>query len=635
MYASYLNQTEYTPVGDIAVMMLCYAFGLFLLISRTQKDRNYRLTVMMIVLSLLSAVGNIVYRMLLGMETLMPISLYISRLISHSIVSLVQIAYILFLREPLWLKNEKFSKFTISVVAVSFAPVLIDMLGIIFGFGFHVENNTVSSTLNIYIISYAAYLMIVLYLLIRYRERMIHKVFIVMIILNVFSLMLVSMQGMFHQTSFSTLAYFLPVTGIVYLFHSNPYDTDTGAVTDKYFYDDLNSSLEKNTPTFILSCWIPEFYNLIKNNSDFRREFFRFFRHTMRKGVLYRFPNDKMILMIKKKGKVDYNKFIHDLLGAFIKSYGIVGVDYKIVVTETVPELKKAAEYVRFISYIEDNMDINSTHLVSEEDVKSFHSDTYILSQLDDIVRQNDLDDSRVLVYCQPVFNIVTGTYDTAEALMRLKLPETGMVFPDKFIPLAEKTNTIHTLTMIILNKTCGEISRLLSEGYILNRISVNFSTLDLRRKKFRSEVQDIIESHEIPYNKIAIEITESRSELEFNQMKQKVSELQSLGIKFYLDDFGTGYSNFERIMEIPFDIIKFDRSLLIESVKNDSSKFMVSTFANMFNQLNYSVLFEGVEDDRDEKHCVGMHASYLQGYKYSRPIPIGELRNFLAKDTA
>ena len=112
--------------------------------------------------------------------------------------------------------------------------------------------------------------------------------------------------------------------------------------------------------------------------------------------------------------------------------------------------------------------------------------------------------------------------------------------------------------------------------------------------------------------------------------MKQRVLQLRELGIKFYLDDFGTGYSNFERIMEIPFDIIKFDRIMLIGSSKSRSSGFMVSTFAQMFNRLNYSVHFEGVEDDSDEKKCISMNARYLQGYKYSRPIPINNLRRFL-----
>ena len=636
MGASYLNQSEYTPVGDIVVTVLCYAFGMFLFINRARKDRNYRMTMAMILLSLLSAMANITYRMMLGAATLIPAALYTTRILSHALISCLQVLYILYLREPLWLKNERFGKFTAAVCTVAFAPVVIDLLGIIFGFGFRVADNAVVSSLNMYVFSYLGYIGIVFYLLIRYHARMIHKVFAVLMSLNVLSLILITMQGIFHQTSFASIANFLPVTGIVYLFHSNPYDTDTGVVTDKYLFEEISTCIEKNITLLMISCRIQDCYDLIKNDPAFRREFFRFFRQTMRTGVLYRMSGDRMVLAIrKKKSNFDYTKLTYDLIQSFDKSYSIIGLDYKIVVSETVPELRRADDYAGLISFIEEGMEPSTTHRVTAEDIAKFHGDSYILSQLEDIARRGDLNDERVLVFCQPVFNIVTGTYDTAEALMRLKLPEKGMVFPDQFIPLAERSNMIHTLTMIILNKTCAEINVLISEGYILNRVSVNFSTLDLRRKGFRSEVQDIIERNDIPYDKIAIEITESRSELEFNQMKQKVAELQSLGIKFYLDDFGTGYSNFERIMEIPFDIIKFDRSLLIESVKNDSSKFMVSTFANMFNELNYSVLFEGVEDDRDEKHCVGMHASYLQGYKYSRPIPIGDLRKFLARRSA
>lgn len=106
--------------------------------------------------------------------------------------------------------------------------------------------------------------------------------------------------------------------------------------------------------------------------------------------------------------------------------------------------------------------------------------------------------------------------------------------------------------------------------------------------------------------------------------------ELQKYGIIFYLDDFGTGYSNVERIIGLPIDIIKFDRSLTILSGKDETSRLIVSSFSNIFEKANYQVLFEGVEDDEDENRCLDMRADYLQGYKYSKPIPIEELGKFL-----
>ncbi|MER2150338.1 MAG: EAL domain-containing protein, partial [Candidatus Limivicinus sp.] len=98
------------------------------------------------------------------------------------------------------------------------------------------------------------------------------------------------------------------------------------------------------------------------------------------------------------------------------------------------------------------------------------------------------------------------------------------------------------------------------------------------------------------------------------------------------LDDFGTGYSNMERIMELPFDIIKFDRTMVAASAGDERSEKIVESLAHMFADMEYSVLYEGVEDEMDEKRCRGMSASYLQGYKYSRPVPIAQLRNFLPK---
>ena len=141
-----------------------------------------------------------------------------------------------------------------------------------------------------------------------------------------------------------------------------------------------------------------------------------------------------------------------------------------------------------------------------------------------------------------------------------------------------------------------------------------------------------ISENSGVPFEMIAIEITESQSERDFMVMKKCVEELRDTGIKFYLDDFGTGYSNFERIMEVPFDIIKFDRSLTAASGIDVKSETMVQYLARLFTDVSYSVLYEGVETPDDEQRCINMCARYLQGYKYSKPIPFEDLRNYFEK---
>lgn len=217
---------------------------------------------------------------------------------------------------------------------------------------------------------------------------------------------------------------------------------------------------------------------------------------------------------------------------------------------------------------------------------------------------------------------------------MRLNLEETGIVYPLQFIPLAEEQGYIHTLTEIILHKTCEAIKQFNEAGYDIKRISINVSVQELKDEGFCRDILDIIEDCGISGNHIAIELTESRTDSGFMLMKEKIEELRENGLKFYLDDFGTGYSNMERIMELPFDIIKFDRSLVLAAGADERSKKMVSNLANLFSDMDYFVLYEGVERESDEDMCRDMSATYLQGFKYSRPTPIVDLKDFMSMKT-
>jgi EAL domain-containing protein (putative c-di-GMP-specific phosphodiesterase class I) len=156
---------------------------------------------------------------------------------------------------------------------------------------------------------------------------------------------------------------------------------------------------------------------------------------------------------------------------------------------------------------------------------------------------------------------------------------------------------------------------------------------MELRDQDFCGDINSIIDRSGVDSSRIAIELTESRNDSDFLVMKEKIEELKKKGITFYLDDFGTGYSNMERILELPFDIIKFDRSMVIAGGQNKRSEQVLGSLADLFSKLNYSVLYEGVENEKDEEMCRGLSASYLQGYKYSKPVPISELKRFLDKE--
>lgn len=139
-----------------------------------------------------------------------------------------------------------------------------------------------------------------------------------------------------------------------------------------------------------------------------------------------------------------------------------------------------------------------------------------------------------------------------------------------------------------------------------------------------------VVSKYDIDYSKLGFEITESIEADDFNVINDVLSKFRKLGIKLYLDDFGTGYSNIEHITKLPIDIIKFDRSLVISSGEDDVSNFMVDSLSNMFDIIGYNILYEGIENQSDQDRCISMKACYLQGYRYSKPIPIENLPKFI-----
>ncbi len=635
MYEStQISLTGYMPVGDIIVIALCMIMSVLLWQTQINKNTKFRSIMLILLTTWFASTTNVIYEMLMYSENIQPIVIYIFRIVHNITLTFIPCMYIQYLHDPLWIPNKAKRRYGIICAIFITVVSVFDILGMIFHFGFYIDShNAIHRHFNPYIILYIFSMVAIFYIITKYKTRVIRQIYYGLLGVNIVSALVMIIQGLFNQISFTCISYFFPIIGIIFMFHSNPYDIKTGAVSGCFLINELNDAIEKNNPTVMLSIMMTDFSKAMNESGKLKYEFYGFCRRNIKKGILYHFHNERIVLTIPKKSNSDYQKLIDNIVNNFRRNiYEKFNIDYKIIVTETSDKIVNVNDYMKIIDHVENQMNINEFHTVTEKDIKNYYNNNYILSQLEDIVSKKNLNDERVLVYCQPVFNLLTNSYDTAEALMRLKLDNTGLVFPDQFIPIAEQYNMIHTLSMIILNKTCRAIHDIISENYEINRISVNFSALDIKYEMFCQEIRDIIEYNDIPYDKIAVEITESRCEADFNLMRQKVTQLQELGIKFYLDDFGTGYSNFERIMEIPFNIIKFDRSMLIESVKNDSSKFMVSTFANMFSKLNYSVLFEGVEDDNDENHCVNMNANYLQGYKYSKPIPIEQLKNFLKR---
>lgn len=627
----YLN--NYTPAADIAAISVCLVISVLLFFSYTRKSTSYRIFLAIIPTLVVACMANIGFHMSLFARGLDPLT-YILRCVYHAGLFLVFFLFTLYITVVTRLEKKAQGYILGFSTVLLLAIVVVDIVTSFGGKALKMtDEGVVSSGSAIFFIGYILFALMDVVLLGLVRNRLFKRVMYGFYGSVAISFLVLLIQRLAGQSSFTAFSFVFPVIAMFYIMHSSPFDAELGTVDTVALHDTVRYNYVKKNSFIFMSLYLPAFDVEGRQMPESLQAQVRHFASSYFRGsLLFNVGRGHLILLFPKSRNADYEHRISKILKAFADQHRIYQYDYKIVIGESNDEISRKNEYVSFIRNINRSIKENTIHRISPDDLKAFDRSEYILRQLEDIYSKHDLNDSRVLVYCQPVYNIRSGKYDTAEALMRLMLPETGLVFPDQFIYLAEEHGFIHVLTEIILHKTCEEMCRLIEDGYDVCRISVNVSMLELKDDHFCEDVSGIVSGSGISGDNIAIELTESQSESDFNVMKAKIEELKEKGIKFYLDDFGTGYSNMERIMELPFDIIKFDRSLVIASGSSERSEQIVGNLANLFNELNYSVLYEGVETDSDESMCREMSASYLQGYKYSRPIPIEELRKFAEK---
>lgn len=623
--------SAYSPAADIVVMAICLVMVVLINFSYISRSRSFKLFLEMVGLVFSAAAADISFYTFAVMPSHQVLANWL-RCIYHALLLMIFVFYIAYICEVTnYEKQRRFLLFANLVFVIAMVP---DIIITTQGPTFYVGKTGISFVRRgIFIYAYLIYTVICLILLARVRRLLFRRVMLGFYGTIAISFLILILQGMSNQSSYTVSTLLFPLLAMMYVLHSNPYDAVLGTNDVMAMQDFVLYSCRKKKDFVFMSLYMKEFDGEGKViPQSIQAQIRQFTDNIARKARLFRVGNGHVILIFFKEHYPDSEKMVRQILEAFFPLYEKFKYDYKIVIGDSIDEISRNNDYVRYIKNVHRTMPECSVHRVGTEDVAAFNRSEYILSELADIRRREDLDETRVLVYCQPVLNVRTGKYDTAESLMRLDLENTGMVLPEHFISLAEEQGYIHMLTQIILHKTCDAIRRFHDEGYDLRRISVNVSVTELKNENFCTDIIDIIRNSGIPDNKIAIELTESQNEGDFMLMKQRIEELKGQGITFYLDDFGTGYSNMERIMSLPFDIIKFDRSLVVASAEKDRPRNMVGNLAKMFANMGYDVLYEGIEKDADEHMCREMSASYLQGFKYSKPVPIMELKHYLSK---
>lgn len=234
----------------------------------------------------------------------------------------------------------------------------------------------------------------------------------------------------------------------------------------------------------------------------------------------------------------------------------------------------------------------------------------------------------QLALYYQPKFDAARGQIRGAEALLRWRHPERGMVPPDVFIPIAERFGLINELGNWVIDESCRQLQAWESQGLHM-RLSINLSVHQLRQPDLVERIARALQSHGITPDRLLCEITESVAMEDIKTTQRAFEGLSRLGVFLSIDDFGTGYSSLSYLRQLPARQLKIDRSFIQDLELSLDARAVVDGVIKLAHALGLNVVAEGVETEAQRDILVGLSCNELQGYLFARPMPADDLSDW------
>ncbi len=248
-----------------------------------------------------------------------------------------------------------------------------------------------------------------------------------------------------------------------------------------------------------------------------------------------------------------------------------------------------------------------------------------LINHLKPAIEKNEL----VLFY-QPKLNLATKQVTHVEALVRWSHPENGMIPPDVFIPIAEKTGQMNALTRWVVNEAIDQYHRWKEQGISLG-IAINISAENLKDPEFCHWIMATIAQKQIPIKALTLEITEDAVVADPQAAIAQLSQLRQHGIKLSIDDYGTGYSSLAQLKQLPVHELKVDKSFVQQLMTDRDDQIIVESTILLAHNLGLSVVAEGVEDKATLTWLSERGCEMAQGFYLSRPVNAKTLSEWLS----
>ncbi len=238
----------------------------------------------------------------------------------------------------------------------------------------------------------------------------------------------------------------------------------------------------------------------------------------------------------------------------------------------------------------------------------------------------------RLVLYYQPQVDILTGQIVGAEALVRIRHQERGVISPAEFISVAEETGLILPMGEWVIKEACRQMQQWHAERHSELIIAVNLSPLQLHQSNLTEIVKQALETSGLPPQYLELEFTESAIMQNARETVNIMKQFKAMGLHLSIDDFGTGYSSLSYLKQFPVDKLKIDQSFVSNITQDPNDAAIVQAIIALGRTLGMTTIAEGVETEAQLGYLRSLNCKEMQGYLYSRPLPAEEFAELLIR---
>jgi len=286
---------------------------------------------------------------------------------------------------------------------------------------------------------------------------------------------------------------------------------------------------------------------------------------------------------------------------------------------------------------------INNVYIALDEAQKNGESNILISQEAKLIIKKDEqklneeikkaIRKDEFILHYQPTFDINGEHMVGAEALLRWKHPEHGLITPDKFLDVAHKTGLIVDIGEYVFDLAIKQRKEWDKKGFKKLKISINLSLQDIQTEELVSKLRELFNKHGIESSEFNLDISEKDAMRNIEKSIEDCNRFRELGLSISLDQFGSAYSSMKYLQMLPLSTIKIDRSLIFDIASNSDHKIAVEAMIKMAHIMGYEVVAEGVETSKELALLHEMHCEYAQGYLFARPMSVLDFQELLKEE--